>query len=248
MRMWQSSCNLRLVRNGIIGEDELENLQELEYKNVLGDDLYERVLNLKDYIPTKFYKVLDLIERLKKEKKRLIIWGYFTDSIKLLDKFLKGKGFEGDFIIGETPNINDEYASEANEISRSSKINFFKDENANVDYLITNPIILGESVSLHKVCHDSLYFEKSYSLAPYAQSRDRIHRVWLDKNLKQKNYKTNYYHIISWNSIDKHIHQKINMKFNRMLETINQEIPLFTENIEQDKIDIMREVLKEYKS
>ena len=38
------------------------------------------------------------------------------------------------------------------------------------------------------------------------------------------------------------------MKFNRMLETINQEIPLFTENIEQDKIDIMREVLKEYKS
>ena len=33
----------------------------------------------------------------------------------------------------------------------------------------------------------------------------------------------------SWN-----IHQKINRKFQRMLETINQDIPLFTENIEQE--------------
>lgn len=247
MRMWQSSTNLRLVRNGIIGEDEHEGLQELEYKNLLGEELYERVLNLKGYIPTKFFKILDLLERLKKEKKRVIIWGYFTDSIKFLDTFLKGKGFVGDYIVGETPNINDEYVSESNEISRSSKINFFKDEKSNIDYLITNPIILGESVSLHKVCHDSLYFEKSYSLAPYAQSRDRIHRVWLDENQKQYNYETNYYHIISWESIDKYIHQKINMKFNRMLDTINQEIPLFTENIEQDKIEIMREIIKDYK-
>ncbi len=247
MRMWQSSSNLRLVRNGIIGEDELEGLQYIEYKNLLGDDLYERVLNLRGYIPTKFYKVLDLLERLKKEKKRVIIWGYFTDSIKLLDSFLKEKGFVGDYIVGETPNINDEYVSESNEISRSSKINFFKDENSNIDYLITNPIILGESVSLHKVCHDSLYFEKSYSLAPYAQSRDRIHRVWLDENQKQRIYETNYYHIITCDSIDKRIDQRLNMKFNRMLETINQEIPLFTENIEQDKIEIMREILKDYK-
>ena len=34
MRMWQSSSNLRLVRNGIIGEDELEGLQYIEYKNL----------------------------------------------------------------------------------------------------------------------------------------------------------------------------------------------------------------------
>ena len=154
----------------------------------------------------------------------------------------------GDFIIGDTPNINDEYASETNEISRSSKINTFKDDYANVDYLITNPIILGESVSLHKICHDSLYFEKSWALAPYAQSRDRIHRVWLDENQNQVNYETNYYHVVSWDTIDRNIHQKINRKFQRMLETINQDIPLFTENIEQDKIEVIREILANYKS
>lgn len=248
MRMWQASSNLRLIRNGILGDDELEGNDNLEYKSVLGDDLYERTLNLNDYVPTKFFKVLELVNSLKKQNKRVIIWGYFTDSIKQLDKFLRKNGLMGDYIVGDTPNVSDIYNSEANEISRSSKINFFKDDNSEVDYLITNPIILGESVSLHKICHHSLYFEKSYSLAPYAQSRDRIHRVWLDGNQNQINYETNYYHIISSDTIDKKIHQKINRKFERMLETINQEIPLFTENIDQDKIDIINEILNEYNS
>lgn len=247
-RMWQASSNIRLIRNGIIGDDELDGLENLEYKSLLGDELYDRIMNLQGYVPTKFYNILELVKKLKRENKRVIIWGYFTDSIKQLNSFLKKNDLVGDFIIGDTPNINDEYASEANEISRSSKINIFKDDNAEVDYLITNPIILGESVSLHKICHDSLYFEKSWALAPYAQSRDRIHRVWLDENQNQVNYKTNYYHVVSWDTIDKSIHQKINRKFQRMLETINQDIPLFTENIEQDKIEVIREILANYKS
>ncbi len=247
-RMWQASSNLRLIRNGIIGDDEFDNLVNLEYKSLLGEELYDRLMNLRGYIPTKFYNILEIVKKLKSENKRVIIWGYFTDSIKQLNSFLGKNGLIGDFIIGDTPNINDEYGSEANEISRSTKVNIFKDENSEVDYLITNPKILGESVSLHKICHDSLYFEKSWELAPYAQSRDRIHRVWLDENQNQKDYKTNYYHVVSWDTIDRNIHQKINRKFQRMLETINQEIPFFNENIEKDKVEIIREILANYKS
>ena len=46
-----------------------------------------------------------------------------------------------------------------------------------------------------------IYFELSYSAAPYIQSRDRIHRVWLE-NGKQKDYETNYYHLIAKPAID----------------------------------------------
>ena len=42
-------------------------------------------------------------------------------------------------------------------------------------------MVLGESVSLHRSCHHAIYFEMDYNAAPYFQSRDRIHRVWLDE-------------------------------------------------------------------
>ena len=42
----------------------------------------------------------------------------------------------------------------------------------------------------------------SYSAAPYIQSRDRIHRVWLDSSNKQVVYPTNYYHIMNRQKLD----------------------------------------------
>ena len=42
-----------------------------------------------------------------------------------------------------------------------------------------NPHTLAESVSLHSVCHDAIYFEYSYNLVHLLQSKDRIHRLGL---------------------------------------------------------------------
>lgn len=51
-----------------------------------------------------------------------------------------------------------------------------------IDVLITNPHTLAESVSLHIVCHDAIYFEYSYNLVHLLQSKDRIHRLGLPNN------------------------------------------------------------------
>lgn len=48
-----------------------------------------------------------------------------------------------------------------------------------LDFLITNPHTLAESVSLHSICHDAIYFEYSYNLVHLLQSKDRIHRLGL---------------------------------------------------------------------
>ena len=90
----------------------------------------------------------------------------------------------------EKKGISDNY-----ELTRENIIESFK--TSDLDYLISNPVVLGESISLHKVCHHAIYFEQWYAAAPYVQSRDRIHRVWLDQNMKQINYETNYYHILT---------------------------------------------------
>ena len=47
--------------------------------------------------------------------------------------------------------------------------------------LLTNPRTLAESMSLHSVCHDAIYFEYSYNLVHLLQSKDRIHRLGLPK-------------------------------------------------------------------
>ena len=53
---------------------------------VLGENLYNQLLNnLKLYTPSKHLKILSLVKDLKKKNKKVIIWGYFTDSIKRLN-------------------------------------------------------------------------------------------------------------------------------------------------------------------
>ena len=54
--------------------------------------------------------------------------------------------------------------------------------------LVTNPQTLAESVSLHMVCHDAVYFEYGYNLVHLLQSKDRIHRLGLPTGQKTRYY------------------------------------------------------------
>ena len=54
--------------------------------------------------------------------------------------------------------------------------------------LVTNPQTLAESVSLHSVCHDAVYFDYSYNLVHLLQSKDRIHRLGLPDDQKTRYY------------------------------------------------------------
>lgn len=220
---------------------------KIKIRELIGDDLYDEIKKLEpNYYSSRHYAVLDLIKKLKNEGKKVIIWGQFIDSIKRLNKLLIKNGLNGNYVIGETYK-----GDKLTEYSRSKIIDDFKNK-SDVDYIITNPIVLGESISLHKVCNNAIYFELSYSAAPYIQSRDRIHRVWLDENLVQKKYETNYYHFISKpifenNNIDEEIFLKLRKKWNRMLDIIEDDIPLFTENIEEDRLETINKIINDYK-
>ena len=65
--------------------------------------------------------------------------------------------------------------------TRARVIDSFKVGETSV--LVTNPHTLAESVSLHGVCHDAVYFECSYNLVHLLQSKDRIHRLGLPQEL-----------------------------------------------------------------
>lgn len=163
---------------------------------------------------------LQQVEKLVNEKKKVIIWCIFVDSIISLKNNLEQMGIKAKIIMGEVPLEE-----------RSNIINSFR--NNEFDVLITNPHTLAESVSLHSVCHDAIYFEYSYNLVHLLQSKDRIHRLGL-----QDGQYTQYYYMqdIFKNymqedfSMDEQVYMRLMYKEEVMLNAIdNNELePVYT--------------------
>jgi hypothetical protein len=49
--------------------------------------------------------------------------------------------------------------------------------------MIANPAAAGEGISLHTVCHEALYLDRSYVSTHFLQSIDRIHRLGLSSDV-----------------------------------------------------------------
>ncbi|CAI2766322.1 DEAD/DEAH box helicase [Flavobacterium collinsii] len=248
-RMIQCCNNLNLLNKSLLSFQE-ENFELVDSRilleSLLGNSLSQKVRDIgSEYIPSKHILVKDLVMKIALNKGKVILWGIFIDSIKRLHKYLESCGLKGAYIIGETRKTSNDGNYEE-EITRENIINKFK--NSDLDYIISNPIVLGESISLHKICHNAIYFEQWYAAAPYVQSRDRIHRVWLDQNMNQVSYETNYFHILSNRRADSDIHNRVQSKFRRMMEIIEQDIPFFEENIENERTILINSIIDDYRS
>ena len=115
---------------------------------------------------SKFQLCINRAKELHAQGKPIIIWCIFIDSIHRISKELERNGITTGVIYG---NVSDE--------QRAAVLSEFK--SGDIDVLITNPHTLAESVSLHGVCHDAIYYEYSYNLVHLLQSKDRIHRLGL---------------------------------------------------------------------
>lgn len=113
---------------------------------------------------------------------------------------------------------------------RINLINHFRE--GQFDVLITNPHTLAESVSLHTVCHDAIYFEYSYNLVHLLQSKDRIHRLGLPDNQYTQYYYMQDFFMYDGEefSVDEKVYLRLQEKEKVMLEAIdNQELePAYT--------------------
>lgn len=122
-------------------------------------------------------KVVDLVTR----HERVVVWGLFVDTLNKITDALRNAGIETALVYGATP--KDE---------REKILADFKRPDSSIQVLVSNPNTLGESVSLHKVVHNAVYFEYNYNLTFMLQSRDRIHRLGLNPGDQ-----TNYYYLMT---------------------------------------------------
>lgn len=203
----------------------LNNLNLSDFKYLLDDSLEIDEIDFVDYSQeikdliqkcdksSKLLNTVETIKQLVSQNKSVVVWCIFIDSIKSISHELEKMGIRTECIYGEV-SLED----------RQDILTRFKEGDINV--LITNPHTLGESVSLHGVCHDALYFEYSYNLVHLLQSKDRIHRLGLpEKQYTQYHYMmTQYQTNDDYWSLNNEIYQRLKDKEQLMLDAIDNHI------------------------
>ena len=243
VRLRQAATNPALLKEALDKYSQEDN--RMDDTPIANDDILEHIelCSSPNFIPPKFQVTLDLIKDIQQNNGadgKVTIWCSFISNIYRLQKYLSDNNIISEILYGgiesetdesevseielETNIINDEKIN----ITREDILKRFHDDSA-LKVIIANPMVVGESISIHTACHNAIYFEKDYNAATYVQSKDRIHRV--DDNT---NYSVNYYHLISDNSIEELIHQVICDRESRQLEVLEKnEIPFFKKTDEE---------------
>ena len=162
--------------------------------------------------PIKVQLCVDLVRRLVHEGRKVVVWSIFTREIEDIAARLADLGAE--FIHGGTHSSSDE----ADDTSRDAKIRRFNDRTSNCRVLVANPAACSEGISLHRVCHDAVYLDRTFNCAHWIQSQDRIHRVGLDPDQE-----TNLYVLSATGTIDESVHLRLAFKLDEMARMLNDD-------------------------
>lgn len=232
----QKAKTIRLrqcLTNPALLKKTLPEFREIDVTDVNDREIL-RAIESYQTIPNKFIELVKLIKDIIKSdgpSGKVIVWAYFIENIDSLKIFLQEQGVESEVLYGATPNENEDTPEDVR--TREKIIRDFHDDDCSYKVILANPFAVGESISLHKACHNAIYLEKDFNAANYMQSKDRIHRYGL-----KQNDKVNYYFLLSENSIDSVIHDRVLEKEERMLEIIEKdEIPLLQLGMSNDEVD-----------
>jgi SNF2 family DNA or RNA helicase len=240
IRLRQAATNPALLERPIketLAEDdyELRSMKGIRVPDEFQNDseILSQIYNYaKTETPQKFIEVERILtEKVLPSKGKAIIWTIFIQNAKELQKYLQKNGIESRLLIGEV-----------DQPERELVISQFNDpKNSEFQVVIANPFSVAESISLHKGCHNAIYMERDYNCSNFLQSKDRIHRVGLSPDQE-----TNYYFILSNDSIDDVIDEKLKEKVKRMEVIIDEDIPLFARIDDSDETDLIKALIDDY--
>jgi SNF2 family DNA or RNA helicase len=124
---------------------------------------------------SKMRAVADFARGLAAQGRKSVIWTIFTDTILQMEDMLAD--LNPVTLYGAVPS-----GEPSDPDTREGRIRRFHTDPACM-VMIANPAAAGEGISLHKICHDAIYLDRSYVTTHYLQSIDRIHRLGLDPNV-----------------------------------------------------------------
>jgi SNF2 family DNA or RNA helicase len=129
-----------------------------------GAPLAELMRDLPSYeMSPKYQEALAIVAANAAQGRKTVVWSTFVRSLATLERILKEFG---------PATVHGGTEDRQEEIER-----FRGDPDCMV--LLSNPATLGEGISLHHDCHDSVYVDRDFAAGRFLQSLDRIHRLGL---------------------------------------------------------------------
>ncbi|CAI3303351.1 DEAD/DEAH box helicase [Enterococcus cecorum] len=191
--------------------------------------------------PAKFVKAKEIIEQIISKGGKVVVWCIYIKNILDFKEYLLTNGIPCKTLYGATP-VATGNEDDNEEETREKIIADFHRPDSDFSVIIANPFAVSESISLHKVCHNAIYMERSFNAAHFIQSKDRIHRYGLKPGIE-----TNYYYLLSEDSIDSAIHERLIAKETRLREIIeSMPIPLFDNAELETGDDDIKALIAEY--
>ena len=243
IRLMQAATNPELltIPLAVFANEEGINLNEVS------DDA-EIIKKVMEYgiqeTPAKFEVALDLIKDIIAKNGKVVVWACYIKTIELFRDFLQKNGISSRTLFGATPVAFDGMTEEDDGYSdtREAIIKEFHKSDSSFKVIIANPFAVAESISLHKACHNAIYLERSFNCAHFIQSKDRIHRYGLASGVD-----THYYYLVSANTVDGVIDERLAEKEQRLLDIIeSMPIPLFDNTMEDAGNEDIKAVLRDY--
>ncbi len=213
IRLRQTVSYAKLLKSAIDNYDEILYEDDKSLRSIIQN--YD---NLE--VPSKIQYLLKKIDNFKENRVKIVIWSNFINTIKLIKKHVESNGHYCKIIYGEVPI---ETSTIKEEETREKIIEEFIDSNSNLDILIANPAACAESISLHKTCHNAIYYDLSYNCAQYLQSIDRIHRVGGSEFVQ-----ANYHFLQYKNTIDLDIKNNLDLKASKMFDIIEKDYNIYS--------------------
>lgn len=243
IRLMQAATNPALLEQPL---SEFARIEGVDFTGVQDDsEMLKEILKYSaNEIPAKYEKAKELIEKIILDGGKVIVWACYIKNIEMLKSYLESQGIECRTLYGATPIAGDDISEEDEDYSltREAIVKEFHNPNSSFKVIIANPFAVSESISLHKACHNAIYLERSFNAAHFIQSKDRIHRYGLKDGTE-----THYYYLVSEDSVDGTVHQRLIDKEQRLMEIIeSMPIPLFDNYYDSDGDEDIKAVLRDY--
>ena len=179
--------------------------------------------------------------------RKSVIWTIFTDTLHELERMLAD--LNPVTLYGAVPS-----GDAADMATREGRVRRFHRDPA-CQVLIANPAAAGEGISLHTVCHDAIYIDRSYVSTHYLQSIDRIHRLGLPPEIETNIYIYQTKAPVGLGSIDYSVSRRLATKIRSLQQLLDDpdlhKLALDEENADdpidydvelQDLVDLVEEL------
>jgi len=234
MRLLQLSVNPTLALQGMIKDT-------MDIESGIVDKVIE------EGVSQKIKAVSAHARQLAREGKKTVIWTIFTATILELEILLADLNpvtLFGAIPSGDSSDVD----------TREGKLKRFHEDPMCMT-IIANPAAAGEGISLHTVCHEAIYLDRSYVSTHYLQSIDRIHRLGLPENTVTNIHIYRTKAPLTVGSIDLSVSRRLSSKIRNLQALLDDpdlhEIALDEENADdpidwdiemQDLVDLVEEL------